>query len=100
MTNKITKSVHSMGLSFKMQGCRVKEAYANGVDGYADPTPGYGLSVRYALVLALVLAEAAVHFGFDMLFGVAVSLLDAPYQLVTLAGYFVEVVIGEIPPPF
>lgn len=62
--------------------------------------PGYRLLARYALVLALVLSEASVHFGFGLLFGVAVLLRDAPYQLVTLAGYFVEVVIGEIPPPF
>src|SRR5262245_56056436 len=74
----------------------VRAAYANGIDGYTDPVPGCYPSVRYAIVLV----EAAVDFGFGLLFGVAVPRLHAPYQLVTLAGYFVEVVIGEIAPPF
>ena len=51
------------------------ERLAAGSMDAQPPPPGYGLSVRYAIVLA----EASVHFGLGSLFGVTIALLEAPY---------------------
>ena len=54
---------------------RVASRLAAGSTGVQPLPPGYGLLVRYAIVLA----ETSIHFGFGSLFGVTIALLDAPH---------------------
>ena len=51
------------------------ERLAAGSTGVQPLPPGYGLLVRYAIVLM----EASIHFGFGSLFGVTISLLETPH---------------------